>query len=189
MEIHFNKLTPELTDDFFRFFDRDAFSDHEEWAGCYCLESHIKTDVEGKIKDKAVRRGMAEDLIARGVMNGYLIYDSSAVVGWCNVGDKLDFGPICEDPAFFTDNPAEIPIKALYCMDIAPQYRGKGIANLAFEKALADAKAEGYDYFEGYPYTDEKDPYQYKGPVKLYQKYGFEVYRKADWFYVMRKAL
>lgn len=189
MDIHFKKLTPELKEDFFRFFDRDAFSDHEEWAGCYCLESHIRTDVEGKITDKAIRRKMAEDLIDRGILNGYLIYDGSEVVGWCNVGDKRNFAPICEDPAFFTDDPGTVRIKTLYCMDIAPGYRGQGIANLVFETALADAKLEGYSVFEGYPYTDENDPYQYKGPVKLYKKYGFGIFRKENWFYIMRKAL
>lgn len=37
MNIEIKKLTPELVDDFFRFFEHIAFPDHPEWGcGCYC---------------------------------------------------------------------------------------------------------------------------------------------------------
>ena len=36
-------------------------------------------------------------------------------------------------------------------MDIAPDYRGKGIASKVLEKVCDDAKNEGYLYVEAYP--------------------------------------
>lgn len=181
MELQFRKLTPEMADEFLQYFDYDAFSDHEEWAGCYCLESHLKKD-----ENEAYT---AKELILQGVMNGYLIYDGDRVVGWCNAGDKGDYAPVCENKAFFTDKLERGSIKVLYCIDIAPAYRGKGIANLVIKRVLDDAKEEGYLYVEGYPFSDESFPYQYRGPVRLYKKYGFQLFRKEEWFYIMRKEL
>ena len=188
MEIRFEKLTPERIDDFFHFFDHDAFSDHEEWAGCYCLESHIKETAEEKFT-REVRRQKAKALILDGTMTGYLLYDGATVAGWCNAGDKGTYGPICANEAYFTEPPEQGRIKIIYCIDIAPNYRGRGIADLIVERVTADAKEEGYSYLEGYPFVDETLAYQYKGPLRLYEKHGFQPYRKNEWFYVMRKAL
>lgn len=74
-------------------------------------------------------------------------------------------------------------------MDIAPGYRGRGIAKAVMERVLADAKEEGYSYVEGYPFSDTERGYQYRGPVRLYEKYGFMIYRKQDWFLIMRKEI
>ena len=186
MEIHMEPLTPARAEDFLRFFDHDAFSDHEEWAGCYCLEGHLRPEEEAACNKIEKRRKKAKKLILSGTMHGYLLYDGDAVVGWCNAGDKRNFLPICEDPAYHTENAR---IKVVYCMDIAPAYRGKGLATLAMERVLADAENEGYAYVEGYPLAVPNDPYPYKGPLRLYEKFGFEVYRKAEGFFIMRKAL
>lgn len=188
MELRFEKLTPELTDEFFRFFDNDAFSDHEEWAGCYCLESHVMQEIESKYT-REERRAKAAELIQKRIMNGYLIYDGERIVGWCNAGDKADFAPIYRNSQFSTDCLEKGKIKILYCIDIAADYRGKGIADMIIERVLADAKDEGYSFVEGYPLSDGGYPYQYKGPVRLYEKHGFENFRKESWFYIMRKAL
>lgn len=80
-------------------------------------------------------------------------------------------------------------IKIIYCIDIAPNYRRRGIANLVVEKAVADAKAEGFSYMEAYPFTDKDFAYQYKGPRRLYEKHGFVLYRELTDFYIMRRTL
>lgn len=189
METCLKKLMPDMYNEFLHYFDHDAFSDHEEWSSCYCLESHLKKAESERYSEKEKRRKKAKDLIQQGIMNGYLIYDKCNVVGWCNAGDKRDYEPICENEAFLTGNNERGKIKVLYCIDIAPNYRGKGIANIVIEKVLADAKEEGYSYVEGYPFSDESFSYQYRGPFKLYEKYGFQLYRKEEWFYIMRKEL
>lgn len=190
MEITIKKLSAELADDFFGFFDNDAFSDHDEWKWCYCLESHLSAQENDKLwGQKKKRRKKAEELIQSGTMTGYLIYDASRVIGWCNVGDKSDYRSICENKKYRTDILDKGKIKIIYCMDIAPNYRGRGIANLVVEKAVADAKAEGFSYIEAYPFTDKEFIYQYRGPRRLYEKHGFVLYRELTDFYIMRRAL
>lgn len=189
MAIVFQKLTPEAADAFFRFFDRDAFSDHEDWAGCYCLESHIASEANEALTDREARKQKAAELIGEGVMTGYLIYDGDEIVGWCNAGDKTSYGPICAYAPMRTGPLEKGRVKVLYCLDIAPQARGRGLARLALEQVLADAKEEGYAFVEAYPFRDTSFPYQYRGPVRLYEQYGFERLRELDWCVVMSKAL
>ncbi|MCH5198572.1 MAG: GNAT family N-acetyltransferase [Oscillospiraceae bacterium] len=190
MHISIKKLTPTNSNDFLHYFDYDAFSDHEEWAGCYCLESHLsKEENDALWGKKNKRRKKAKKLIQEGVMTGYLIYNGSDVIGWCNAGDKANYYPISNNDDFHTNNAEKNKIKIIYCIDIAPAHRGKGLANLIVEKVLADAKEEGYSYVEAYPFTDKNMAYQYKGPVRLYEKYGFEIYRELECFYIMRKVL
>ena len=37
MNIEIKKLTADLLDDWLYFFDNTAFSDNDNWAGCYCM--------------------------------------------------------------------------------------------------------------------------------------------------------
>ena len=189
MDIILKKLTPELGEDFLYYFDKVAFSDHEEWSYCYCLECHVDKETDEKMKVKEVRREMAKKLIEQGDMQGYLAYDEGQVVGWCNVNDKVNYPHLAEDEEYFTDDAEAGKIKAIYCYDIAPAYRGKGIAGLMLERACADAKEEGFDYVEVYPFSDVNFEWQYHGTTKMYERYGFEVFSKRKWFNIMRKRL
>ena len=74
-------------------------------------------------------------------------------------------------------------------MDIAPDYRGKGIASKVLEKVCDDAKNEGYLYVEAYPFLDEKYAYQFHGPAKMYKNRGFQLFDKKSWFLIMQKKL
>ena len=190
MNLRIEKLTPERVGDFLRFFDHDAFADHDEWAGCYCLESHISQEENQRIwGDFEKRRKMAEDFVLQGVMTGYLVYDGSAVVGWCNAGDKLGYAPVCAYEPFITDHHEPGKIKLIYCFDIAHAYRGKGVSRMLINHILAEAKAEGYLYAEAHPSNDLDFPYQYHGPLKLYQKLGFETVRELEWCLIVQKKL
>jgi len=40
VQISICKLTYELLDDWLSYFDKDAFSDNDEWCGCYCMCYH-----------------------------------------------------------------------------------------------------------------------------------------------------
>ena len=44
-------------------------------------------------------------------------------------------------------------------------------------------------YIEGYPFVDREFTWQYRGPVRLYEKYEYEVYGKRQWFYIMGKVV
>lgn len=181
------QLTPSLADDFLSYFDTDAFSDHPEWAGCYCLESHLRDDAE-KFLDaggRSSRRQRADELIRTGTMNGYLAYADGKVVGWCNTDDKRCYCRVAGNVEYATGG----RVKAVYCFDIAPQYRGRGIALKLLEQACEDAVSEGYEFIEGYVYKDMTGVYQYHGPEALYAKSGFFRYRETKTCVIMRKPL
>lgn len=190
MDIVIKKLTPELCEDFIYFFDNTAFSDHEEWVECFCLESHISHEEDARLEGKAdVRRELARELVMSGVMNGYLVYDCGDVVGWCNCDDKMNYAPICSNSSLMRGDENPGMIKSVYCFDIAPAYRGRGIAHLMLDRVCEDAKSDGYSFVEVYPYADIEEKYQYRGPIRLYEKHGFEMLCRGDWLCVMRKEL
>ena len=94
MEISICKLTIELLDDWLSYFDNDAFSDNDEWCGCYCMCYHWDSELEKKRrwdcdKDCAkFNREQAINFIKSGRMQGYLAYVQGKVVGWCNSNNK-----------------------------------------------------------------------------------------------------
>ena len=143
MDICIKKLKPEMAEKFLYYFDHDAFSDHEEWSACYCLQSHLSREEDENCILKEERRQKAKDLVQQGIMTGYLIYDGDKIVGWCNAGDKFDYAPVCANDEFFTDQNEKGRIKVLYCMDIAPGYRGKGIAKSVMERFLNRCEGRG----------------------------------------------
>ncbi len=46
MNIKIRALSFELLDDYLGFFDNIAFSDHQEWSGCYCVHFHWDSKLE-----------------------------------------------------------------------------------------------------------------------------------------------
>lgn len=192
MDIRLKKLTTDMSEEYLLYFDKVAFTDHEEWAECYCLESHLSREENEALdfkKEKNARRKKAEELVKSGVMQGYLLYDGEKIIGWCNAGDKMDYEPVIAYEGFRTVELTRGLVKILYCIEIAPSYRGKGITHLMVDKVCEDAKTEGYKYVESYPFSDKNFEYQYHGPIYLYEKHGFEIVDKRDWFWIMRKEL
>lgn len=189
MQIIIKKLTPEMYEDYLYYFDNVGFSDHEDWSACYCLESHLGKH-EPDYKTKEIRREKAKELIMKGIMNGYLIHTvDGQVIGWCNVDDKTQFVPIMENPYMRSDEDKPGEILVTYCFDIAPNYRGKGIASQAMAFICDEAKKAGFRYIEGYPFCDKAFAYQYHGPCKLYEKYGFQKLNESNGLCRMRKEI
>lgn len=187
MGITIKALAPGMSGEFFRYFEESAFPPGDPRANCYCLESHLVD--EARYEEIFDRRMAAKELINSGRMTGYLLYDGGRPVGWCNGDDKADYFPVCENPAYFTTEPAPGQVKILYCLDIAEGWQGKGLASLAVSRFLADTEAQGFRYAEGYPFTRRDYPWQYRGPVRLYEKFGFSLLREEPGFYIYRKEL
>lgn len=110
------------------------------------------------------------------------------IVGWSNVDRKANYAPIVRNKEYLSDGDDEQTI-SIYCMEIAPGYRGRDISHYIIDCICENAKADGYKYVEGYPFVDVDFPCQYHGPLKLYEKHGFDMIRKGDYVYVMRKRL
>lgn len=187
MDIRIKPLTPGMAGEFFRYFEEGAFPAGDPRANCYCLESHMPD--EGSYDEIFDRRAMAKELIDTGRMTGYLLFDGDTPVGWCNAGDKRGYRPICENKSYFTTDCRLGQIKIMYCVDIAEGCQGRGLAAMAMDRFLSDARAQGYRYAEGYPFTKRDYPWQYHGPVRLYEKFGFTLFAERPGFYIYRKEL
>lgn len=77
----------------------------------------------------------------------------------------------------------------MFCFEIAPEMRRKGIAELLLKSVCEDAAQEGFDV-KAYPNREFMNTeYDYMGPIKLYEKLGFSVYYEVGPKLVMRKQL
>jgi GNAT superfamily N-acetyltransferase len=86
----------------------------------------------------------------------------------CNANDKANF-PVesCTGGSFYA--PAEKREKAVVCFEIAPEYRGKGIATALLQRVVDDARAEGYVAVEAFPVMrDERFEWDEKDRFMLY---------------------
>ncbi len=208
--IGIRKLTPELKEDYLDFFDHRAFSDGSPFYPCYCsafnmsgerIRNELFRQAEingGGIEGwKKALRDSAERMVATGEIQGFLAYDGDLAVGWCNANDRLSYCRVGEFD--LSEVPPDEPcdgrirrgqVKSVVCFEIAPGYRGRGIASLLLDAVCQDARAEGYAYVEGYPADGEgsQGP-AFTGPKRLYEKAGFTLTARTGGTLVMRKPL
>ncbi len=198
MNIEVYKLTPERLNDFLYFFENVAHTDNKEWDRCYCINycsAHNNyITAKKKFANPDVRKLSAIDYINKGLMQGYLAYADSNIIGWCNANNRNNcmhcYGWKNHIANKTIDRKAKEKVKSIFCFTVAPAFRGKGVASAMLEKVIADAKNDGYEYLEAYPNKEEADMYySYVGPLKLYEKYGFELYTETKWRFVFRKKL
>lgn len=180
------ELTPDLLDDFLRFFDRDAFTDNPEWADCYCMEPFFTgTDDEWDApRNRAAIRGLIRGRQAQGL----LAYVEGRPVGWCNATPRPALTGYNRWPEYRTDDPERVG--AIACFVIAPAFRRRGVARALLDAACDKFRRRGLAYAEGYPARAEaSDAAAYHGPLALYLAAGFTPYREEEEFTIVRRAL
>ena len=136
-------------------------------------------------------------MVESGELQGYLAYDGGMAVGWCNANDRLNYCRVGEFD--LASVPPDEPyggcmdrgeVKSVVCFEISPGYRGKGIATQLLEKAVRDARTDGYAYAEAYPAKGGSlQGLAFTGPVRLYEKAGFKVAEEKGNMLIMRKQL
>jgi len=195
MDITIKPLTPELAADYFDFFENRAFTDESPYR-CYCQVYQMTKEQYQATYDDAVKnpgpasRAEAERQIINGTLRGYLAYADGMAVGWCNANDRANYPvePYYDDVYFHA--PAEVKEKAVVCFEIAPAYRGNGIATALLHRVVADAEAEGYLGVVGFPIVRaERYEWDCQGPIRLYEKAGFTKVAEEGSTVVMRKEL
>lgn len=196
MLIEIQSLEPALIEDYLEFFDNVAFSDHPEWAWCYCTYYHLGKQDEERLEaenkgrfDRDVLRNVAVGLIKDRKLNGYLAYCGGKVIGWCNAADKKNYKKLCENKDIWDDG-EDIPVKSVTCFIVAPEYRRKGVAGALLTRVAEDAAAEGYRLVEAYPAAGELDCYgHYHGHPAMYEASGFTKHKDLETYFVYRKLL
>jgi ribosomal protein S18 acetylase RimI-like enzyme len=188
-DILIQPLSHDLLDDYLSYFDHEAFVDNPHWASCYCqfyLTDHSQEDWEAKTA--AENRQSAEERITSGKMSGYLARVDQKVAGWCHAAPKLSLPGLADEQEIMT--PQDAQIGAIVCFNVAPSYRGRGIASSLLQAACDGFHAHGLSFAEAYPRTQATSPASnYHGPLQMYLQAGFKAYRKFSTYQMVRKAL
>ncbi len=198
MNIEIKKLTLELIKDYLYYFEHIGFTDHEEWAGCYCVYYHWSDVLQAEREEyeskggSCFKRELAVKMIEQSSLQGYLAYIDDKVVGWCNTNDRSAYETFNQKnaPELWEDYMETEKVRSIVCYSIAPNMRRKGIATKLLEKVIEDAALEGYTYVEAYPtiYV-ENHQHNYHGAFSIYEKEGFVSQRKLEEIVVVRKYL
>ena len=195
MNLSIKPLTPELAANYFDFFENRAFTDDSPYR-CYCQVYQMSKAQYQAMYDDAARnpgpasRAEAERQIANGILRGYLAFVDGLSIGWCNANDRANYPaePVYDDTPFHA--PADKREMAVICFEIAPEYRGKGVATALLQKVINDARVEGYNAVVGFPVMrDERYEWDCAGPIRLFEKAGFFKVLGKDGRMVMRKEL
>ena len=176
MNIEIRRLTPDLTEDYVRFFDETPHN-NEYGIKCYCVAWRSDASYAGDgnhwYPTEEERREKALQFVRDGHIQGYLAYHGDKIVGWCNANADGQLGVNhlrSEWP--IEQYPAGVKIKSVFCFVIAPAMQRKGLATQLLERVCRDAAVDGFDFVEGY--TNKKfanDGFQ--GPLAMYEKCGF----------------
>ena len=187
-------LTSELNADYLDFFDHRAFTDDNPNGPCYCTSpNQDEEQIQKMVSEfktfgvKETLRRYAAEILDKHMIHGYLAYDGDQSIGWCNAADKESYAGFV--PEFAKNNTCGKTI-SIVCFEIAPEYRGMGIASAFINRVCMDAKSNGYDAVEGYAIiSDQRNDFDFQGPYHLYQKAGFTEVAREKQQAVMRKKL
>ena len=188
-EVEVYDVTPERVADYQAFFDRDAFRDFPGWQACYCMEQFLDVGEEQAAARTAAdnRRDMSE-MIGQRQVTALLAYADGNPVGWCNYGATTTFAALMHRYELKADDHASVGSVA--CFVIAAPYRGHGIATRLLDAALDRLRRRGVKVVEAYPVKDvDSAQSNFRGPLSMYIRAGFEPYRETGRYVVVRKTL
>lgn len=188
-EISVHDVTPDRVADYQEFFDHHAFRDFPAWQSCYCMETHrTQTDAEWAVRTaEENRRDMSQGIKEQNV-TALLAYVDGKPVGWCNYGESTRLNGVMHRYGL---NVAEQQgVGSLACFVIASPYRKHGVASALLEVALERLRSRGVRVAEAYPARSQDSPQgNYRGPLQMFLRAGFEPYRETERYFVVRKTL
>ena len=193
-DIKIRPLESELKSDYLDFFDSRAFTDQNPNGPCYCTSPNQDEETIKQMVSEFSANGVKETvrkyavkMLDENKIQGYLAFDGDISIGWCNAADIESY--IGFVPEFARTNTCGKTI-SIVCFEIAPEYRGMGLASAFIDRICSDAKLKGYVAVEGYSKIYEgRNDYDFSGPVRLYQKSGFHEVARKDGHIIMRKVL
>jgi len=187
--IEVRDVTPEALPAYLDFFDHRAFRDFPPWQSCYCMETHRNEDDNewGQRTAADNRRDMSES-IKRGHVTGLLAFEGGQAIGWCNYGETTRLSGVMHKMNLAASD--HEGVGSVACFVIAAPYRGHGVASLLLDAAVERLRARGLRAVEAYPKrSDDSQRTNYRGPLAMFLRAGFEPYREAGNHLILRKSL
>jgi ribosomal protein S18 acetylase RimI-like enzyme len=182
-------VTAELVPDYLDFFDHYAFRDFPPWQSCYCIETHLTGDDDELAQRTAGdnRRDMCES-IKRGQVTGLLAFEGGKPIGWCNYGETTRLSGLMHKLGLVASG--HEGVGSVACFVIAAPYRGHGVASLLLDAAVERLRARGVWAVEAYPISSDDSPRtNYRGPLAMFLRAGFEPYGETGRHLILRKNL
>lgn len=188
-QVEVRDVTPDLVPEYQDFFDHHAFRDYPAWQSCYCMETH-RTQGDDEWTERTAddnRRDMTES-IKRGQVTGLLAFEGGKPVGWCNYGETTRLSGLLR--RFGLAAADHEGVGSVACFVIAAPYRGHGIATRLLEVAVERLRARGLRAVEAYPArADDSAHSNYRGPLSMFLRAGFEPYGEIERHLIVRKTL
>lgn len=185
MYFEIRPLTQDLNDNYLDLFDHMPHRENPEWSKCYCNDYHFLGDVDSCTRENS--RDMIINRIHENELQGYLVFADGKPIGWCNVNNRINYQRLLRDYDLI-DNPDD-KVCSVVCFLIHPDFRRQGITQKILDRIISDYANEDYDYIESYPKKGDANASRFNGPLELYKRNNFEVYKECDTYYVMRKTL
>jgi len=187
-EVEIQDVTPDRLADYQSFFDHDAFRDYPVWQSCYCMETHLQNQDEWAARTAAENRRDMSALISEGKVTGLLAYVAGKPVGWCNYGETTRLGGVMRKLGLSAED--HEGVGSVACFVIAAPYRGHGVAARLLDAAIERLRQSGVRAVEAYPRRSEDSAQaNYRGPLSMFLRAGFEPYRETERNLIVRKTL
>ncbi len=190
-EIEVRDVGPELVPAYLDFFDHRAFRDFPEWQSCYCIETHQPANVnddEWALRVAADNRHDMSEAIKRGEVTALIAFEGGNPIGWCNYGESTALSGVMRRFGLVASD--HEGVGSVACFVIASPYRRHGVASLLLEAAVDRLRARGLRAVEAYPMrSDDSQHANYRGPLAMFLRAGFEPYREAGSHLILRKRL
>jgi ribosomal protein S18 acetylase RimI-like enzyme len=183
-------VTPARLADYQRFFDLEAFRDYPVWQSCYCMETlWAGSDEEWAPRTAADNRQEMSERVGAGAVAALLAFDGDRPVAWCHYGESTTLAGVVR--RFGLEAADHQGVGSVACFVIASRYRRHGVASRLLEEALQRLRAKGLRAVEAYPPKESDGTAQgnYRGPLEMYLRAGFEPYREAGRTLIVRKTL
>ncbi len=190
-------LLPSRRDDFLAFFEHErgrAFADNPAWAGCYCHYFHAAPALDFDALAAAANRTAIAARIEVGEMEGFVANDAAGrVVGWLNAQPRHKL-PHCFARIGIEPPPIDVPAHdaaVVLCFVVDPALRRRGIGRALLAHALEAFRARGVRIVDAFPSLAGARPASahFRGPLQLFESFGFEPIARHGDVGVMRKAL
>ncbi len=192
----FKELDPGLWPDFERLFARHGVPSY-----CWCMYYQRGQSRGREMKELGLReadmrdhnRRTKRDLVARGRSHGILVYSDGAPVGWCAYGPREEF-PRVDRGRYYKKLGLPEERRKLWrivCMVVDKDHRGKGVATVALQAALASIRRQGGGVVEAYPVVSKKGGSQslWFGTVGMFEREGFTAVAPMGASRLMRKVV
>jgi hypothetical protein len=173
MQIEIVRLDASHVDDFYC-----LHSDVEGAGCCYCAAWWVESWEEWSQRDPEQNRVLRQQLFTKGTFDGYLMYDGTSPIGWCQCCPRDWLPKIRETYNLMPDS----EIWAICCFLILPQYREIGLANHFLEEIVKDLTTLGVKHVQGFPKRGKELQAGdlWTGPEAMFLKAGFRLEQDDD---------